>query len=65
VTYTFSDLFFTGSATYPCTPLDGHETLGGYTMIDYFSVYDSRWARNPPELHIADYLCAPRILFVA
>jgi hypothetical protein len=23
------------------TPLDGHETLRGYTMIDYLSVYVS------------------------
>jgi hypothetical protein len=44
VIYTFSDLFFTRSATFLGMPLDGHETLGGYTMIDYLSVYVSRWA---------------------
>jgi hypothetical protein len=35
MTYSFSDLFFTGSATFSGTPLDGHETLRGYTMIGY------------------------------
>jgi hypothetical protein len=43
LTYTFSDLFFTRSATFLGTPLDGHETLGGYTMIDYLSMYISQW----------------------
>jgi hypothetical protein len=47
VAYTFSDLFFTRSATFLGTPLDGHETLGGYTMIDYLSVYVSRQALKP------------------
>jgi hypothetical protein len=28
-------------------PLDGYETLGGYTMIGYLSVYVSRWALKP------------------
>jgi hypothetical protein len=35
VIYTFFDLFFTGSATFSGTPLDGHEILGGYALIDY------------------------------
>jgi hypothetical protein len=28
-------------------PLDRYETLGGYTMIGYLSVYYSRWAMKP------------------
>jgi hypothetical protein len=40
-------LFFTRSATFWGMPLDGYETLGGYTMIGYLSVYVSRWALKP------------------
>jgi hypothetical protein len=56
---------YTMSYLFGGTPLDGSEILGGCTMIDYFSVYVSRWAMKPSELHFADYFCAPRILLVA
>jgi hypothetical protein len=35
VIFTFSNLFSTESATLSGTPLDGHETLEGYALIDY------------------------------
>jgi hypothetical protein len=61
MTYTFSDLFFTRSATFLGTPLDGHETLGGYTMFDYLSVYVSRRALKPSRATLRQLLIRVRL----